>query len=362
MKAIATNAEAGAKAAAAGAITVEAANMCTSGKTGVLLMNTGTPDAPTAEAVGAYLGEFLMDDRIVPMNKTVWKCILNAFILPSRSKRSAEKYRSIWIDEGSPIMVYHQRLAAKLQKRFDEESLPFVVDTAMNYGSCSVKKALTRFEEAGCTSFIALPLYPQGAFSTTSASLDAVQRAASGSPWEKNYETIRDYAENSAYISAIAESIREAGFGQQEGDHLLFSFHSVPLADIQGGDSYECLTRNTSKRVAAILDLKNENWSMGYQCRFDRGRTWLSPFTKDILANFAANESADGKSTASGNARRVFLVCPNFAVDCLETLHDVPHDFEPLFENLVYVPCLNDRDSHVDALFDIIVSKPTGFC
>lgn len=314
-------------------------------KTGILLMNTGTPDAPSAKAVRAYLSEFLTDERIVPMNKILWKAILNAFILPRRSQRSAEKYRSIWTQEGSPIMAHQQRLAAKLQRRFDKEDLPFAVDIAMNYGNCSVAKALARFKDAGCSSFVALPLYPQGAFSTTSASLDAVRRATSGSPWEKNYAAIKDYAEHSAYASAIANSIRERGFGQQEGDHLLFSFHSVPLADIRNGDSYERLVNITCENVAAALGLNSKSWSMGYQCRFDRARTWLSPFTKDVLAELASQNAT----------RRIFLVCPNFAVDCLETLYDIPAEFAPLCENLVYVPCLNESDSHVEVLYDAVV-------
>lgn len=326
------------------------------GRTGVLLVNTGTPDEPTPRAVKRYLRRFLTDKRIVPMNRLVWGCILNLFILPKRSKASAAKYREIWTPQGSPFQIAHEKLAAGLQDHYREKGCDTRVALAMSYGEPGVLRALRSLKEEGCERLVVLPLYPQSAYSTTGAVRDGVARAVRKARWQGSVEIIDNYHDNSVYIRAMAASIKNAGFDPQGTDRVLFSYHSIPLKDIDDGDTYELQTGATSLYVAGELGLDRKRWTVSYQSRFDKGRDWLRPFTKDTL-----------RLWATAGEGRVFFVCPNFAVDCLETLYDVKHDLAPFFheaareagepkraEDFEYVPCLNASKAHLSVLVDVL--------
>lgn len=318
-------------------------------RTGIIIVNTGSPDEPTPEATARYLREFLSDPRICPMHPLAWKAILNLFILPKRSPVSTAKYESIWTDEGSPLVATMSELARKVELAAgSQEGASPIVRYAMSYSSPSILDAIKDCLEADCDELTVLPLYPQGAFSTTEVVRDKVALAVSVLEQENLRKPaisfIDSYFDHPAYISAISESVGSAGFDPGDGDMLLFAFHSIPMADIAAGDLYAEQVRHTVDAVVRGLDVQDGAWKLGYQCRFDKSRKWLGPTTKEVLSECS-------------HAKRLFVVAPNFSIDCLETLHDIDvvlreaasgYSFE-----FHYVPCLNDSDAHVSLIADI---------
>lgn len=381
------------------------------GKLGIIVANTGSPDAPEPEAVKRYLREFLSDPRICPMNPRVWKIILNRFILPRRSVASAEKYRRIWTPQGSPLKVTMEELARKLEAVLvaeggsrvgaplsapgaaaanippsgefetdaagtDSPAIPGppeaaapdgvpAVRCAMSYGSPSLETALAELRQAGCDRLAVIPLYPQSAFSTTGAVLDGTKRALGNLGWNPPLTEIAGYDGNPLYLAAIADSIHASGFDAAAGDRLLFAFHSIPLADITAGDTYGDQAHATAETVARKLRLEPGEWAIGFQCRFDKSRRWLDPFTKEVLEQLG--ESLFGDQHPSGG--RLFAVAPNFAVDCLETLYDIEVELRDAWQDIAraagapdgseaarlhYIPCLNDSDAQVRLLRSLV--------
>lgn len=323
---------------------------------GVLLVNTGTPDEPKPRAVRKYLGKFLMDRRIAPMNRACWWLILHLCILPRRGTVSAGKYAKIWTADGSPFAVAHDRLRSGVEAALRAEGVDAHVRCGMSYSDPSVLDCLRELKDAGCTRLVVLPLYPQSAHSTTGSVSDSVHAGLARTRWNVPMQFIERYSDNDAYVSAIAASVEAAGFAAEAGDRLLFSFHSIPLKDIEAGDTYELETGSTSLSVAGALGLARTQWTIGYHCRFDKGREWLSPFSRDVLARWA-----------EAGAGRVFVVCPNFAVDCLETLYDIEFELKPFFldqacaagreaaeGDFVYVPCLDRSRAHVNVLANVL--------
>lgn len=292
------------------------------GKVGVIIANTGTPAAPTAKAVRKYLSQFLMDPRICPMPRPIWWMLLHTVILRKRARASAEKYRAIWTTGGSPMAVAYEALERGLTDYYRDRGLSVEVRAAMSYGKPSLKQAVKDLKEAGCERLVVLPMYPQSALSTTASVADGTARAVRRARWKGAVDFIDEYSEDPVYVRAIAASVRNAGFSEERGDRLLFSYHSIPLKDIEAGDTYELQTGATSLAVAGELGLDRRSWTISYQSRFDKGRTWLSPFTRPTLVRLAQ---------AAEPGSRLFVVCPNFAVDCLETLYDVPHELEPIY-------------------------------
>ena len=291
-------------------------------KVGVIIANTGTPEAPTRKAVKKYLSQFLMDPRICPMPRPVWWTLLHTHILGKRSRASAEKYEKIWTEEGSPLIAITTSLESGLNEYYADRGLPVMVRAGMSYGKPQIKRVVKELKEAGCTELVVLPMYPQSAFSTTGSVSDGVEKAVRRARFKGDVCLIDGYGENATYVRAVAASIRNAGFSEESGDRLLFSFHSIPLKDIEAGDTYELQTGATSLAVAGELGLDRRSWTISYQSRFDKGRTWLSPFTRPTLVRLAQ---------AAEPGSRLFMVCPNFAVDCLETLYDIPFELEPLY-------------------------------
>lgn len=323
---------------------------------GVLLVNTGTPAEPKPRAVRKYLAKFLSDPRIVPMNRVGWWFILHLFILPKRGRASAEKYAKIWTDEGSPFTIAHQKLEVGLQAAFDEEGLDTLVRCGMSYSEPFVLDCIREFKAAGCTRLVVLPLYPQSALSTTASVSDSVKRALKKTRWNVPYDFIDNYHDDPTYVRAIAASLTHAGFDPESNDKVLFSYHSIPLIDIENGDTYELQTGASSLQIAGELGLDRNRWTIGYQCRFDKSREWLSPYTRDVLARWA-----------EADVGRVFFICPNFAVDCLETIYDIDHELKPFYLDCIkkagrtpepdcftYVPCLDRSRAHLKVLSDVL--------
>lgn len=325
-------------------------------KVGVLLANTGTPDEPTPRAIKKYLSKFLMDKRIAPMNRFAWWCILHFFILPKRGKASAAKYQRIWTEDGSPFLLHHRRLTKGLQDYYHNTDQDVLVACGFNYSEPSIGKAMKKLVSEGCSRIVVLPLYPQSAYCTTASVKDSVERATKTLRYSGKVDVIENYFENPTFVKAIAASILNAGFEPDSSDRLLFSFHSIPLNDIDAGDTYELQTGTSSLLIAGELGLERKRWTIGYQCRFDKGRDWLQPFTPEILRRWA--RAGEG---------RVFVVCPNFAVDCLETLYDVVYEQKATFlqasrdagqpykaSDFVYVPCLNRSKAHLRVLTEVL--------
>lgn len=312
---------------------------------GVLLANLGTPNAPTPSAVRHYLAEFLSDPRVVEIPKWLWQPILHAVVLRTRPQKSAKLYQKIWLSEGSPLLIYSQRLAKKLQQYLQQNNnQQIIVELGMRYGEPSMASALTKLKEQKTDSLIVLPLYPQYAAATTASTFDVLTQTLKTQRYLPELHFIRQYYDNADYISAIANSIRQQKF---PNDFLLFSFHGLPKRSIAQGDPYhkQCLT--TAKLIADKLQLGVEQWTTVFQSRF--GRTeWLQPYCDQTLRELPRQ----GK-------RNVTVVCPGFPVDCLETLEEIALQNRDIFlqaggESFNYIPALNDADEQVKMLAELI--------
>lgn len=317
-------------------------------KRGIIIANTGSPAAPTPEAVRAYLRDFLSDPRICPINPICWKFILNACILPKRSVASAKKYAWIWTPSGSPLSLIMDLLTTRLRDALGSEDT--LVRYAMSYGEPSLEKVLTELRTEGCEELVIIPLYPQGAFSTTKVVEDKVAALLQKLAWEPALEMIEDYCTSELYTSAIVRSIEAAGFIPEE-DTLLLAFHSIPIKDIEAGDTYPDRVMESSKAIAEGVGARAGAWRVGFQCRFDKSRKWIGPSTTQVIGELRDHEG------------RLFIVAPNFSIDCLETLYDVEVELKELYrayrpdaneEDFVYVPCLNDSDDQVALLASLI--------
>jgi len=307
--------------------------------TALVLVNLGTPDAPTPAGVRRYLGEFLSDRRVVGLPRWLWLPLLHLAVLPLRSKVVAKKYASIWMtgeDGGSPLAVYTRRLAWAVQNEMPQVR---VID-AMRYGSPSLAMRLRQLHEAGVRRALVLPLYPQYS-TTTTASVDDVLARERALPTR----LVENYHLDEGWLDAVADSIRTHRARNGAGEHLLFSFHGLPQRLIDEGDPYERHCVAGARAIAQRLDLPDDAWSLSYQSRFGRDK-WLEPGTQQTLHALAAR-----------GVRNVDVVAPGFAVDCIETLEEVAimlaEDFAAHGGTLNYIPCLNDTRPHALALAGI---------
>lgn len=309
------------------------------GRTALLLVNLGTPDAATPAAVRRYLGEFLMDRRVVELPRLAWWPLLHGVVLPLRAARVARNYARIWMPGGSPLLVHTQRLADALQ-----HTLPDVlVRVAMRYGNPSIRDVLRELEAAGMTRLLVLPLYPQYSASTTAAVLDAV--AAELARWRRTPELrfIADYHDDDGWLDALESRLRAHWDLHGRAAHLVLSFHGLPQRFERAGDPYPRQCEAGAHALAKRLGLREDEWTLAYQSRFGR-EAWLQPYTDATLRRLAEQ----GIDT-------VDVACPGFAVDCLETLEEIAIQNDELFRHaggreLRYVSALNEEPGHVAAL------------
>ncbi|MEO8365445.1 MAG: ferrochelatase [Pseudoxanthomonas sp.] len=302
--------------------------------TTLLVVNLGTPEAPTAPAVRRYLAEFLHDHRVVQLSRWLWCPLLHFVILPLRGPKAAAKYAKVWLPQGSPLAVYTQRLADAMQSRLPA----WRVVAAMRYGEPSLKKMLVALDRQSAGRVVVLPLYPQYSTTTTASIEDVV--AAQGK--DLSVSLIDDYSTDPQWVAAVAASIRVWREQHGRGEHLLFSFHGLPQRIADGGDPYPLRCAASVNAIVAALGLAPTDWTLTFQSRFGKER-WLEPSTDKTLAALAVR-----------GLRRVDVVCPGFAVDCLETLEEVAIQFAEGFAEtggeLRYIPCLNDSAAHAEAL------------
>lgn len=311
-------------------------------KTGILLANLGTPSAPTTSAVRRYLRQFLSDRRVVDVPRLLWWPLLRGVILPLRSGRVARLYQSIWMDEGSPLLVYSRR-----QEKALSEQLPDTpVVLGMSYGEPSLKSAVDKLLAQGVNHIVVLPLYPQYSCSTVAAVWDALGRVFADYRSMPSLSLIRDYATEPAYIQALASSVRRSFAEHGEPDVLLLSYHGIPQRFADEGDDYPQRCRDTTRALLNILGLPPEKLMMSYQSRFGR-EPWLMPYTDETL-----------KVLAEQGVKHIQVMCPGFSADCLETLEEMMVQNREVFiaaggEKYEYIPALNDDPEHINMMITL---------
>ncbi len=316
-------------------------------RTGILLVNLGTPAAPTPRAVRAYLREFLSDPRVVEIPRLVWRPILYGVILTTRPRRSARRYAAIWTKDGSPLELYTARQAKLLQGVLGERlNEPVVVAHAMRYGEPALPAALDRLRAAHVERLLVLPLYPQYASSTTASALDAVAGWLRRARNQPELRVVKHFHDHPAYIRALGDSLRDFWRARGRPDQLVVSFHGVPRYTLDRGDPYHCECQKTARLLAADLELPDSAWRIAFQSRFGRAE-WLKPYTANVVAELGRK-----------GTRRVDVVCPGFVADCLETLEEIALEAKTLFlraggREFNAVPCLNDRPGWIEALATI---------
>ena len=319
-------------------------------KIGILLTNLGTPDSPTEPDLKRYLKEFLSDPRVIdPPNKFVWFLVLNLIILRKRPKESAKNYAKIWdsFGAGSPLLNITKAQLEGVKNQLDKSNNNLEFELGMRYGNPSIASALENLYKKGCEKIIVLPLYPQKSGPTTRSTLDAVQ--AKFSTWNEppQLEFIEEYHQDKGYIQALASSITEhqAKFGKP--DKLLMSYHGMPQRYVDNGDIYYQHCLNTSKQLAKALNLKDDEYIISFQSVFGK-EEWIKPYTDATL-----------KSLGDSGISHVQVICPGFSADCLETIEEIDEENREYFlksggKSFSYIPALNDRSDHIQALSNIV--------
>ena len=324
-------------------------------KTGILLVNLGTPDAPTAKAVRPYLKQFLGDPRVVEIPRAVWWLILNGIILNTRPRKSAEKYASIWLNTGSPLRIHTEKQAVLLKGFLGERTRsPFIVDFAMTYGNPSIPAALLRLKEQNCQRLLIVPMFPQYAASAAGPVFDQVFAALQKMRNLPALRTVKHFHDHPGYIGALAANIQDYWKKNGRPEKLLMSFHGVPQYTLDKGDPYHCECHKTARLLAEALGLNAEQYTVSFQSRFGKAE-WVKPYTTATL-----------KELGRQKTRRVDMVCPGFVADCLETLEEIAMEGRQDFLHAGggeyhYIPCLNDNDLWIHALTDLVLDNLQGW-
>jgi len=329
-------------------------------KLGILLVNLGSPDAPTPSAVRRYLAQFLSDTRVVESNRFIWWLVLHGIILRLRPARAAKAYKKVWTDNGSPLIQISRLQTQAIQKKLEDRFRGHVIaDLAMTYGKPSIKSGLEGLRKAGARRLLILPLYPQYSATTTAAVFDQVTDVLKNWRWLPDLRMINHYHDHANYIDALANSIEKQWAtndkeGRSRSELLLFSFHGIPQRYVNNGDPYFCHCQKTARLVAEKLELKDNEWKLVFQSRFGR-EPWLQPYCSETLQQLPAS-----------GIKNVDIICPGFAADCLETLEEIQMENKNLFieaggKNFNYIPCLNDSKDHMDALCEVLTAHMFGW-
>lgn len=324
------------------------------GRTAIVLVNLGTPDAPTAAAVRPYLKQFLSDPRVVEIPKALWWFILNGAILPFRSGKSAHKYASIWTAEGSPLLVHTTRQAMLLRGALGERGHQVEVVAAMRYGNPSLPSVLDRLRAEGCERVLVLPAYPQYSGTTTASTFDAVFSHYARVRNVPELRLVRHYHDDPGYIEALRQSVQKHWEAHGRPDKLIMSFHGVPKRTLMLGDPYHCECHKTARLLATALGLSPQQYLVTFQSRFGKAE-WLQPYTAPTLQKLAKE-----------GVRRVDVMCPGFTSDCLETLEEIDMEVRADFltaggAEYHYIPCLNEAPAWIAAMASICERQMQGW-
>ncbi|MDD1792982.1 ferrochelatase [Enterovibrio sp. ZSDZ42] len=308
---------------------------------GVLLANLGTPEAPTAKAVSTFLSEFLHDQRVVDMTRWLWCPLLHGIILPVRSPKVAKLYQSVWMDEGSPLMVHSKRQQVALEK-----VLGIPVEIGMTYGAPSLASAVSQLQERGCDKILVLPLYPQYSRTTTAAVFDKLAKSLKDQPVIPEFRFVNHYYSEASYIDALAQSIESHWELNGKPDMLVCSYHGIPKRYADNGDPYREHCHETTERLIARLDA-DVKIKTTFQSRFGR-EEWLQPYTDKTL-----------EKLPSEGVKRLDVISPAFSADCLETLEEIAEQCHESFieaggEEFRFIPCLNDSPAHIDMMRQLV--------
>ena len=323
-------------------------------QTAVLLCNLGTPDAPTAAALRVYLAEFLSDTRVVEIPRALWMLILHGIILRVRPAKSAQKYASIWMPEGSPLRVWTEKQTSLLRGYMGERGHKLNIRYAMRYGNPSIPSVLDTLKQEGVRRVLVVPMYPQYSATTSASVCDAVFAWGRTTRQLPELRFINRYHDHPGYIAALAKRVSSHWASHGRPDKLVLSFHGVPKRTLLLGDPYHCECLKTARLVGERLGLQRDDLVVTFQSRFGKAE-WLQPYTEPTLV-----------ALAQGGVKRVDILCPGFVTDCLETLEEIAMEAREAFlgaggQEFNYLPCLNDQHEWIAALSDIVQNHLQGW-
>ena len=316
------------------------------GKTGVLLINLGTPDSTSWWDIRKYLKEFLSDRRVIEVNPILWQIILNLFILTFRPSKTAHAYKKIWRKETneSPLLYFTRSQAQKLSSKIGDDKI--IVDFAMRYGNPSIKSKLILLKDAGCENIVILPLYPQYAAATTATVCDEVYRSLMGMRWQPSLQIIPHYESEPAYIEALVNSIQKKLENiSWKPDLIISSYHGIPKKYFDKGDPYHCYCHKTTRLLKEKF--KEIDIQLTFQSRFGP-QEWLTPYTDKTLEDLP-----------SKGIKNLLVICPGFSSDCVETLEEINIQGRESFissggQNFDLIPCLNDNSDHIELIENLV--------
>ena len=323
-------------------------------KIGVLITNLGTPDAPNKKKLKVYLNQFLSDPRVIELPKILWQIILKLVILQIRPSKSAEAYKQIWTDKGSPLLDIANRQLNKIQSSFSSKNENIVFEVGMRYGNPSIPDALLKLQKKQVRRLLVLPMYPQYCAATTGSTFDEVTNVLQKWRWIPEMRFINQYFEEKNYIEALSNSIKSFWKKTSKPQKIIFSYHGIPKRYLTNGDPYHCFCLKTTRLVKEQMGLSDDEIMTTFQSRFGR-EEWLKPYTSETL-----------KELPKQGIKNIHIISPGFSSDCLETLEELEEENKEYFmesggENYHYIPCLNDHDDHIDVFVNLIKKHTKGW-
>ena len=323
-------------------------------KTGVLITNLGTPDAPNAKSLKIYLNQFLSDPRVIEIPKIIWQIILKLIILQIRPRKSAANYKKIWTDKGSPLLDISQRQLEGVKKIILEKYPNVEFALGMRYGNPSIEKALKDLQEKQVRRLLVLPLYPQYCAATTASTFDEVTNTLQKWRWIPELRFINQYFEEEKYIETLASSVEDFWAKNGKPQKIIFSYHGIPKRYLTNGDPYHCFCLKTTRLVKEKMKLSDDQIMTTFQSRFGR-EEWLQPYTSETL-----------KELPGKGIKDIHIISPGFSADCLETLEELEEENREYFiesggEKYKYIPCLNDNKEHLDFISYLIIKNTHGW-
>ena len=323
-------------------------------KIGVLITNLGTPDAPNKKELKVYLNQFLSDPRVIELPKILWQIILKLVILQIRPSKSAEAYKQIWTDKGSPLLDIANRQLNKIQSSFSSKNENIVFEVGMRYGNPSIPNALLKLQKKQVRRLLVLPMYPQYCAATTGSTFDEVTNVLQKWRWIPEMRFINQYFEEKNYIEALSNSIKSFWKKTSKPQKIIFSYHGIPKRYLTNGDPYHCFCLKTTRLVKEYMGLSDDEIMTTFQSRFGR-EEWLKPYTSETL-----------KELPKQGIKNIHIISPGFSSDCLETLEELEEENKEYFmesggENYHYIPCLNDHDDHIDVFVNLIKKHTQGW-
>ena len=323
-------------------------------KIGVLITNLGTPNAPNKKELKVYLNQFLSDPRVIELPKILWQILLKLVILQIRPSKSAEAYKQIWTEKGSPLLDIANRQLNKIQSSFSSKNENIVFEVGMRYGNPSIPDALSKLQKKQIRRLLVLPMYPQYCAATTGSTFDEVTNVLQKWRWIPEMRFINQYFEEKNYIEALSNSIKSFWKKNKKPQKIIFSYHGIPKRYLTNGDPYHCFCLKTTRLVKEHLGLLDDEIMTTFQSRFGK-EEWLKPYTSETL-----------KELPKQGIKNIHIISPGFSSDCLETLEELEEENKEYFmesggENYHYIPCLNDHDDHINVFVNLIKKHIQGW-